>query len=73
MQIKQINGYSARCEARGIERDASLLMMLDQDLRVGDYVMISVGNVVARIDEQEAQMAWSLYDEIFNAIDNPVK
>ena len=73
MQIKQINGYSARCEARGIERDASLLMMLDQDLQVGDYVMISVGNVVARIDEQEAHQAWSLYDEIFSVIDHPAK
>ena len=73
MQIKQINGYSARCEARGIERDASLLMMLDQELQVGDYVMISVGNVVARIDEQEAHQAWSLYDEIFSAIDHPAK
>ncbi len=70
MQIKHINGYSARCEARGVERDASLLMMLDQDLQVGDYVMISVGNVVARIDEEEARKAWALYDEIFTAIDN---
>ncbi len=73
MQIKQINGYSARCEARGIERDASLLMMLDQQLRVGDYVMISIGNVVARIDQEEAEKAWSLYDEMFSAIDNPAK
>ncbi len=70
MQIKHIYGYSARCEARGVERDASLLMMLDQDLQVGDYVMISVGNVVARIDEEEARKAWALYDEIFSAIDN---
>ncbi|MDJ0832359.1 MAG: HypC/HybG/HupF family hydrogenase formation chaperone [Gammaproteobacteria bacterium] len=70
MQIKHINGYVARCEARGVERDANLLMMLDQDLQVGDYVMISVGNVVARIDEDEARKAWALYDEMFTAIDS---
>ena len=70
MQIKQINGYSARCEARGIERDASLLLMLDQGLKVGDYVMISVGNIISRIDEEEAIKAWALYDEMFDTIDN---
>lgn len=70
MQITQINGYSVRCEARGIEREASLLMMLDQDLKVGDFVMISVGNVISRIDEDEALRAWALYDEMFEIMDN---
>lgn len=69
MQIKSINGYSAVCEARGIERDASLLMMMDQDLRIGDFVMISVGNIISKIDEQEAMQAWALYDEMFEIID----
>lgn len=70
MQIKQLNGYSALCEARGIERDASLLMMMDQDLKVGDFVMISVGNIISKINEQEALQAWALYDEMFDIIDN---
>ena len=69
MQIKQIDGFSARCEARGIERDASLLMMLDEGLKVGDYVMISVGNIISKIDEQQALEAWALYDEMFARID----
>jgi hydrogenase expression/formation protein HypC len=69
MKIKQINAYSAVCEARGIERDASLLMMLDQGLKIGDYVMISVGNIISKIDEQEAMKAWALYDEIFEILD----
>ena len=70
MQIKKLNGYSALCEARGVQRDASLLMMMDQDLKVGDYVMISVGNIISKIDEQEAEKAWALYDEMFDIIDN---
>lgn len=70
MQIKKINGYSALCEARGVERDASLLMMMDQNLKIGDYVMISVGNIISKIDEQEAEKAWALYDEMFDIIDN---
>jgi hydrogenase expression/formation protein HypC len=70
MQIKQLNSYSVLCEARGIEREASLLLVMDQDLQVGDYVMISVGNVISRIDEQQALKAWELYDEMFARIDS---
>ncbi len=66
MQIKQINGYSALCEARGIEREASLLLMLEDDLKIGDYVMISIGNIISKIDEKDAQVAWDLYDEFKN-------
>jgi len=70
MQIKQINGYSALCEARGIEREASLLLMLEDKLQVGDYVMISVGNIISKIDEQDALIAWELYDEMFATLDS---
>ncbi len=69
MQVKQIDGYQAVCEARGVERKASLLMMLDQNLQIGDYVMISVGNIIAKIDAEEANKAWALYDEMFLRID----
>jgi len=70
MQIKQINGYSALCEARGIEREASLLLMLEDDLKIGDYVMISIGNIISKIDEKDAQVAWDLYDEMFAVLDS---
>lgn len=69
MKIKEIKGYSALCEARGVEREASLLMVLHDNLQVGDYVMISVGNVISRIDKEDAMKAWELYDEMFERID----
>jgi hydrogenase expression/formation protein HypC len=70
MQVKQVNRFSVICEARGIEREAGLLTMLDHDLRVGDYVMISMGQVTARVSAEEAASAWALYDEIFDEIDS---
>jgi hydrogenase expression/formation protein HypC len=69
MQVKRINGISALCEARGIEREASLILMMEDDLKVGEYVMISMGNVISRINKQEAEAAWALYDEMFEIID----
>lgn len=69
MRIMEINGYNARCEARGIERNASLFLLQHEDLQVGDLVMIHVGNAIQRMTEEDAKSAWDLYDEIFEAED----
>jgi len=67
MRIIEINGYNARCEARGIERKASLFLLQHEDLQVGDLVMIHVGNAIQKMTEEDAQTAWDLFDEIFEA------
>jgi len=67
MRIVEINGFSARCEARGIERKASLFLLQHENLQVGDLVMIHVGNAIQKMTEEDAQSAWDLYDEIFEA------
>jgi len=64
MQIIEINGYSARCRARGIERKASLFLLQHEDLQVGDMVMIHVGNAIQKMTGEEAHSAWELYDEM---------
>ena len=65
MRIKQIDGFTAICEARGIERTASLFLMQHENLQVGDLVMIHVGNAIQKMTEEEARTAWDLYDEMF--------
>ncbi len=69
MQIIAIDssGFSARCEARGIEREAGLLMLQGEAVAVGDYVMISLGQVIQKVTAEEAAQAWEYYDEIFAA------
>ncbi len=64
MRIIEINGFSARCEARGIERKANLFLLQHEDLHVGDMVMIHVGNAIQKMSEDEAHSAWELYDEM---------
>ncbi|MGD8358594.1 MAG: HypC/HybG/HupF family hydrogenase formation chaperone, partial [Lysobacterales bacterium] len=49
MRIVEINGFTARCEARGIERRASLFLLQHEDLQVGDLVMIHVGNAIQKM------------------------
>jgi hydrogenase expression/formation protein HypC len=64
MQIKSIDGFTARCEAKGVERDVSLFMMQDDELVVDDFIVVHVGYAIQKISQQEAQTAWQLYDEM---------
>jgi hydrogenase expression/formation protein HypC len=64
MQITAVDGLSARCEARGIERDISLFMLQDEPPVIGDYVMVSVGQAVRKVSAEDARLSWELYDLI---------
>jgi hydrogenase expression/formation protein HypC len=67
MQIVAIDGLSARCEAKGIERVVSLFLLQHETLQPGDMVMIHVGYAIQRITRDEARTAWALYDEMLAA------
>ena len=67
MRILQIDGLSARCEAKGIERSVSLFLLQHEALAVGDQVMIHVGYAIQKISAEEARSAWELYDEMLAA------
>ena len=67
MQIKAIEGYTARCEAKGVERDVSLFMMQEEPLQVDDFVVVHVGYAIQKISPEEAQTAWEFYDQMLDA------
>ena len=67
MQIREITGYMACCEAKGVQRDVSLFMMQDEVLAVDDFVVVHVGYAIQKITPQEAQTAWQLYDQMLAA------
>jgi hydrogenase expression/formation protein HypC len=67
MQIKEIEGYTARCEAKGVERDVSLFMLQDEPLAIDDFVVVHVGYAIQKISAEEAQTAWELYDQMLEA------
>ena len=67
MQIKSIEGYTARCEARGVERDVSLFMMQEESLHIDDFVVVHVGYAIQKISAEEAQSAWEIYDQMLQA------
>jgi len=64
MQIKQIDGFEARCEAKGVERDVSLFMLQHEPLACGDFVIVHVGYAIQKVSPEEAATAWEIYDEM---------
>lgn len=71
MQIVSIDGFIARCEAKGVERDVSLFMLQEEELAPSDYVMVHVGYAIQKVTEQDARSAWELYDEMLEELDKP--
>lgn len=64
MQIVEINGFNARCEAKGVERDVSLFMLQHEEIKTGDFVMVHIGYAIQKVEPLEAQTAWEVYDEM---------
>ncbi|MEW5942894.1 MAG: HypC/HybG/HupF family hydrogenase formation chaperone [Pseudomonadota bacterium] len=64
MQVIEIDGHMARCNARGVERDVSLFLLQDQPIEAGDFVMVHVGYAIQKVAPREARTAWELHDRM---------
>jgi len=67
MQVVEIDGFQARCQAKGVEREVSLFMLQHEPLAPGDFVMVHVGYAIQKVTEQEARSAWELFDQMLAA------
>jgi hydrogenase expression/formation protein HypC len=67
MKITAIDGFLCTCEARGIEREVSLFMMQDDDIGIGDNILVHVGYAIQRVSAEEAAESWQLFDEMLAA------
>ena len=67
MQIKEINGYIARCEAKGIEREVNLFTMQHESLVSGDYILVHIGYAIQKITQADYYSTWKIYDKILAA------
>ena len=64
MQVISIEGDLAMTEVDGVKREANL-MLLDQQVCVGDYVIIHAGFAISRLDEEDARETLALMREVF--------
>lgn len=67
MEVIAIDRLIARCSAKGVERDASLLLLQDEGVRIGDHVVVHLGYAIRKVSSEEARAAWELFDQILAA------
>jgi len=56
-------------DTMGVQRDANLMMMGEGDVKLGDYVLLHIGFVMNKIDEDEALKSIETYKEILEMMD----
>ncbi|MDY0120398.1 MAG: HypC/HybG/HupF family hydrogenase formation chaperone [Sulfurimonas sp.] len=59
----------AQIDTMGVVREASLALMDETALDVGDFVLIHVGFVMQKIDKEEALLSLEAFEEILLRMD----
>ena len=70
-KVVKISDDKTMCtvDTMGVQRDANLMMMGDDDVAIGDYVLLHIGFVMNKIDDDEAMASIDTYREILELMD----
>jgi hydrogenase expression/formation protein HypC len=69
MKIREINYPSGIAEAKGVKRDVGLQLLPEEDIQIGDYVIVHVGFAIEKVNQQYAQEIWESLEEILRVMD----
>ncbi|MEA2110550.1 MAG: HypC/HybG/HupF family hydrogenase formation chaperone [Campylobacterota bacterium] len=58
----------ATVDTMGVKRDASLDLIEEGEIKIGDYVLLHIGFIMNKIDEADALDSLELYKEIIEAM-----
>ena len=64
MKIISRDGDSIVAEVDGVQKDANI-MLLGEEVNVGDYVIVHAGFAISRLDEEEARETLAMMREAF--------
>ena len=67
-KITKIENNMATIDVEGVQREASLLLL--EDARVGDYVIVHAGFAISKLDEAAARETLDLLREAIAAVEN---
>ena len=59
----------ATVDTMGVQRDASLDLMEDSDVKLGDYVLLHIGFIMNKIDKEDALLSIQTYKDILEIMD----
>jgi len=59
----------ATVDTMGVTREAGLDLMEEGDVKIGDYVLLHIGFIMNKIDEEDALESLKVYEEILEKLD----
>jgi len=65
--------HLATVDVSGVRRRVNIMMLADEAVQPGDWVLIHVGFAMAKIEEQEAQASLALLQELGQAYADELK
>ncbi len=68
VKIDKQNGM-ATVDTMGVKREASLALVGEEDIKIGDYVLLHIGFVMNKIDEKEALLSLEAFAKIVELMD----
>ncbi|MBL7224828.1 MAG: HypC/HybG/HupF family hydrogenase formation chaperone [Desulfobacteraceae bacterium] len=69
-KITKINNNMGTIDMEGTQREVSLLLL--EDSKIGDYVIVHAGFAIHKIDEAEAKESLKVLRELVSFMDNAV-
>ncbi|MFA5214895.1 HypC/HybG/HupF family hydrogenase formation chaperone [Sulfuricurvum sp.] len=59
----------ATVDTMGVQRTAGLDLMEEGSVKIGDYVLLHIGFIMNKIDEEDAMESLRVYQEILEKLD----
>lgn len=56
-------------DTMGVTREAGLDLMEEEDVQIGDYVLLHIGFIMNKIDEEDALESLKIYKEIIEKME----
>ncbi len=69
MKVIDINYPSGVAEAKGVKRDIGLQLLPENEIAIGDFVIVHVGFAIEKLDKKQAEDIWKMLDDILRVMD----
>jgi len=71
MEVVEVDGFLARCQALGSTRDVNLMLLGDEPVKPGDHVLVHLGMAVRTLTPEEVKDLWEVMGQLEAPEDNP--
>ncbi|MGB9711203.1 MAG: HypC/HybG/HupF family hydrogenase formation chaperone [Thermodesulfovibrio sp.] len=71
-KIVEIDGYMATVDVMGLRKQVSL-MLLPEEPKIGEYVLVHAGFAINKMEPAEAEEALKIFEKIFREMEEQEK